>query len=46
VFFDDEEALAHWSRTDGLYGSRILAKRVAENGSRDQIKTVIVVDIL
>jgi glutaminyl-peptide cyclotransferase len=46
VFFDGEEALAHWSRTDGLYGSRHFVKRVAENGSRDQIKAVIVVDIL
>jgi glutaminyl-peptide cyclotransferase len=46
VFFDGEEAVARWSPVDGLDGSRHFAKRVAENGSQDQIKAVIVVDMI
>jgi len=30
VFFDGEEAFVHWTSTDSLYGSRHLAKKMAE----------------
>lgn len=46
VFFDGEEALAHWSETDGLYGSRHFAKRLRETGAENRVMGVIVVDMI
>lgn len=46
VFFDGEEALAHWSVTDGLYGSRQFAEQLRESGTEDQVRAVIVVDMI
>ena len=30
IFFDGEEAFVQWTSTDSLYGSRHLAKKMAE----------------
>lgn len=46
VFFDGEEAFARWSRTDGLYGSRHLAKRWASDGTLSRIRALINVDMI
>ena len=46
VFFDGEEALARWSGTDSLYGSRHFAKQLAESDARRRVKAVVVVDMI
>jgi Zn-dependent M28 family amino/carboxypeptidase len=44
VFFDGEEALQHWSNTDGLYGSRHFAHELAAQATLNQVRAVILVD--
>jgi glutaminyl-peptide cyclotransferase len=46
VFFDGEESVQRWSASDSLYGSRHFARRLADKDIQDQIKAVIVVDMI
>ena len=46
VFFDGEEAFGEWSDTNGVYGSRHLAKKWSEDGTLARIKALINVDMI
>ncbi len=46
VFFDGEEAFGEWSDTNGVYGSRHLAKKWYEDGTLARIKALINVDMI
>lgn len=46
VWFDGEEAVAQWTETDSLYGSRHLADRWAADGTLERIKALINVDMI
>jgi len=46
VWFDGEEALAEWSATDGIYGSRHLAAKWAADGTLARIKALVNVDMI
>ncbi|MBI4588322.1 MAG: M28 family peptidase [Candidatus Rokubacteria bacterium] len=46
VFFDGEEARREWSATDGIYGSRHLAATLRRDGRLNQLRAVIVVDMI
>jgi Zn-dependent M28 family amino/carboxypeptidase len=46
VFFDGEEALAEWSPSDGLYGSRHLAARLTADGRLGRVRAMILVDMI
>jgi Zn-dependent M28 family amino/carboxypeptidase len=46
VWFDGEEAIAQWSETDGVYGSRHLAARWNADGTLGRIKALINVDMI
>ncbi len=46
VFFDGEEALKEWSASDSLYGSRHLAEKLSHDGKLDQIRALILVDMI
>jgi len=46
VFFDGEEALVKWSKSDSLYGSREFVEKHIDNGNRDDIRLVINVDMI
>ena len=46
VWFDGEEAIAQWSATDGVYGSRHLAARWDSQGLLPRIKALINVDMI
>ena len=46
VFFDGEEAVQRWSATDGLYGSRHFVQELSAHGVLNQIRAVIVVDMV
>ncbi len=46
VFFDGEEALQCWSATDGLYGSRHFAQELSDQGTLNQVRAVILVDMI
>jgi glutaminyl-peptide cyclotransferase len=46
VWFDGEEAIAQWSSTDGLHGSRHLAERWQKDGTLARIKALINVDMI
>jgi Zn-dependent M28 family amino/carboxypeptidase len=46
VWFDGEEAIAAWSDTDGLHGSRHLAAKWASDGTLARIKALINVDMI
>jgi|SRR5579862_2915396 len=46
VWLDGEEAVAQWTDTDSLYGSRHLAERWAAEGMLDRIKLLINVDMI
>jgi Zn-dependent M28 family amino/carboxypeptidase len=46
VFFDGEEALEQWSKTDSLYGSRHLAEELATAGRLAQVRALILVDMV
>ena len=46
VFFDGEEAFGEWSDSNGVYGSRHLAKKWYEDGTLARIKALINVDMI
>jgi glutaminyl-peptide cyclotransferase len=47
VFFDGEEAFgANITDDDGLYGSKALAQRMADDGSLAQVRAVVLVDMV
>ena len=47
VFFDGEESFgANIDQGDGLYGSKALAKRMAEDGSLAQVGALVLVDMV
>ncbi len=46
VFFDGEEAMVHWSATDGTYGSRHMVARLTADGKLGRIKAMILVDMV
>jgi Zn-dependent M28 family amino/carboxypeptidase len=46
VFFDGEEALANWTDTDSLYGSRHLAAKWSSDGTLTRIRALINVDMI
>jgi hypothetical protein len=46
VFFDGEEAINAWSRSDSTYGSRHLAARWGRDGTLGQIKAFMLADMI
>ncbi len=46
VFFDGEEAVAEWTRTDSVYGSRHLASKWASDGTLARLVALINVDMI
>lgn len=46
VFFDGEESFGPWSETDGLYGSRHLAARWAQDSTLARLKALINLDMI
>ena len=46
VFFDGEEAIKSWSRSDSTYGSRHLAARWGRDGTLGQIKAFMLADMI
>jgi Zn-dependent M28 family amino/carboxypeptidase len=46
VFFDAEEAPQRWSRSDSLYGSRHFAQELSVQGTLNQVRALILVDII
>ena len=46
VFFDGEEALQRWSNTDGLYGSRHFVQELSAQRTLNQIRALILVDMI
>ena len=46
VFFDGEEAINSWSRSDSTYGSRHLAARWGRDGTLGQIKACMLADMI
>jgi hypothetical protein len=46
VFFDGEEALQRWSNTDSLYGSRHFAQELSVQGILNQVRALILVDMI
>jgi Zn-dependent M28 family amino/carboxypeptidase len=46
VFFDGEEALQRWSDTDSLYGSRHFAQELSVQGTLNQVRALILVDMI
>jgi len=45
-FLDGEEAFGEWSDTDGAYGSREMAARLALSGDLKKIKAVLLADMV
>ena len=46
VFFDGEECMAHYGVSDGLHGSRYLAKKMIDEGRAADIKAMILLDMI
>lgn len=46
AFVDGEESYGEWSETDGTYGSRQLAAKLALSGELKRVQAVILVDIV
>jgi Zn-dependent M28 family amino/carboxypeptidase len=46
VFFDGEEAINSWSRSDSTYGSRHLAAKWGRDGTLSQIKAFMLADMI
>ncbi|HVJ07124.1 MAG TPA: M28 family peptidase [Acidisarcina sp.] len=46
VFFDGEEAIREWSRSDSTYGSRHLAARWQNDGTLKRIKGLLLADMI
>ncbi len=46
AFFDGEEAFGEWSSTDGTYGSRQMAAKLAGSGELNRIKAMMLSDLI
>jgi Zn-dependent M28 family amino/carboxypeptidase len=46
VFFDGEEAIQNWSRSDSTYGSRHLAAKWGRDGTLGHVKAFILADMI
>jgi Zn-dependent M28 family amino/carboxypeptidase len=46
VFFDGEEAIEQWSRSDSTYGSRHLAAKWGRDGTLSRIKAFLLADMI
>ena len=46
VFFDGEEAIESWSRSDSTYGSRHLAAKWGRDGTLNEIKAFLLADMI
>jgi glutaminyl-peptide cyclotransferase len=46
AFFDGEECMAHYGPSDGLHGSRHLAKKLIDEGRGGDIKAMILLDMI
>jgi len=46
AFFDGEEAFVQWSATDGTYGSRQMAAKLAVSGELKRVKAVVLADLI
>lgn len=46
AFLDGEEAFGQWSDTDGTYGSREMAARLAISGELPRVKAMLLADIV
>jgi Zn-dependent M28 family amino/carboxypeptidase len=46
VFFDGEEAVHRWSATGGLYGSRQFVEELSTQGALNQVRALILVDMI
>jgi len=46
AFFDGEECLAEYGPTDGLHGSRRLARQILEGGGAEHVEAVIILDMI
>ncbi len=46
AFFDGEEAFGDWSETDGTYGSRQMAAKLAASGELKRIKAMMLSDLI
>ena len=46
VFFDGEEAIQQWSRSDSTYGSRHLAAKWGRDGTLNRIKAFMLADMI
>jgi Zn-dependent M28 family amino/carboxypeptidase len=46
VWFDGEEAIKQWSKTDSVYGSRHLAGKWAKDGTVKKIKAFLLLDMI
>jgi glutaminyl-peptide cyclotransferase len=46
IFFDGEEAVVEWTADDSVYGSRYDVERRSRDGSLQQIKALILVDMI
>lgn len=46
VFFDGEECMKHYGPTDGLHGSRHMARKMIREGRAHEIKAVILLDMI
>jgi len=46
VFFDGEEAIQSWSRSDSTYGSRHLAAKWGQDGTLNRIKAFLLADMI
>jgi len=46
IFFDGEEAVRNWSPTDSVYGSRYDVRRRFEDGTLENLKALILVDMI
>jgi glutaminyl-peptide cyclotransferase len=46
VFFDGEEAIQQWSRSDSTYGSRHLAAKWGHYGTLDDVKAFLLADMI
>ena len=46
LFFDGEEALAEWSPTDSLYGSRALVRALRASGELPRLRALVVADMI
>ena len=46
AFFDGEEAIVEWSPTDGTYGSRQMAAKLAVSGELRRVKAMLLADLI